>query len=366
MPPPQPHPFSNWPSFRLGASRPDMPEHSLFTKAIPTEPLKPTWTSLPQEIKSHILSFADLSDLKEARLVCWNWADTASPFLFEELWLTPWTLCRLEDKRSLQTIHPHTAYNGWQDSFEKNIDLPLLSDADDSERVAVTEVFNKRKQPWLASEVDARFNSYSDHFRCQARYFGELGVDDHSGATAGKTLPVLEEVINSVCNLSEVTIGDDHWFQYFQSSYTLGHSYYSTGKRWSVWEDLEDLNGPIFHRDLPSFGHTFLSTQLADHFVVLDNDWSPVIHNENVVGQTWLADVLSAAEKLHDIHVIACDYEIRKDIMKLFWSRQTMLWDLTFANMAITEDLFSSFLHKNAQTLQDIRLNRVSTTRYPW
>ncbi|KAL8639428.1 MAG: hypothetical protein Q9228_003534 [Teloschistes exilis] len=271
-----------------------MPEHSLFTKAVPTEPLKPTWTSLPQEIKSHILSFADLSDLKEARLVCWNWADTASPFLFENCGSRP-GLCA--------GSRTNTAYNGWQDSFEKNIDLPLLSDADDSERVAVTEVFNKRKQPWLASEVDARFNSYSDHFRCQARYFGELGVDDHSGATAGKTLPVFEEVINS---------------------------------------------------------------QLADHFVVLDNDWSPVIHNENVVGQTWLADVLSAAEKLHDIHVIACDYEIRKDIMKLFWSRQTMLWDLTFANMAITEDLFSSFLHKNAQTLQDIRLNRVSTTRYPW
>ncbi|KAI4096990.1 MAG: hypothetical protein L6R37_006878 [Teloschistes peruensis] len=405
-----------------------MPEHSLFTKAVPTEPSEFPWTSLPQEIKCHVLSFADLSDLKSARLVCWNWADTASRFLFEELWLTPWTLYQLEDERSLQTVRPHVrslmlfseilpecsletwqkAYKEWQVSFEKNIDLPLLSDADDSERVAVTEAFNKRKEPWLASEVDARFNNYSDHFRCQARFFEELGADDHSGATAGKNLPVLEKAINSFYNLLNVMIGDDFWFQYFQyfqyfqSSYTLGHSYYRTGKRWNVWQDVEDLDDSIFDQGLPSFGRTFLSTvlktlghsrqnllslcagtilfptfesftrldqedsQAVKHtfsnldtiVVVLSSDGYSIIQDEK--GQTWLADVLCGAKKLRDVDVTMYnDSEIEEDALKLFWSRKTMLCRLRIANMAVTEDLFSSFLHRNAQTLQEIELDYV-------
>ncbi|KAL9580425.1 MAG: hypothetical protein Q9212_004498 [Teloschistes hypoglaucus] len=396
-----------------------MSEASLFTQAVPTQSSEFPWTSLPQEMKSHILSFADLSDLKSARLVCWNWAVTASPFLFEELWLTPWTLGQLEDKHSLQTIHPHVrslvlfsetlpecslkdwqkAYDEWQDSFRHL----FMSDAYYSEEL------KKRKRPWLASEVEPRFKSYSDHFHRQARFVEELGDEDPSKAAGGKGFFLLQEAIKLFYNLSDVTIGDDRWFQNFQFCHNSGPSCCRTGKRWNVWQDLEDLEGlnpPYFDRDLPSFGHAFLSTvlktlghlrknltalyvgaiqfptfesfkrlgreefQAVNHIfcnlekivIVLNNDWNSMTQDEdeNEVGQKWLANLLFAADKLQDIDISLPDeYEIQQDMLKLFWSRKTSLWKLRVANMTITEDLFSSFLHRNAQTLQEIEFNDV-------
>ncbi|KAL8736804.1 MAG: hypothetical protein Q9166_000170 [cf. Caloplaca sp. 2 TL-2023] len=69
---------------------------------------KDFFSTIPQELGSHILSFIspNLQGLKNARLVSHSWAETAAPFLFSELWLTLWTLDRLEDEQSIQGIRP--------------------------------------------------------------------------------------------------------------------------------------------------------------------------------------------------------------------------------------------------------------------
>ncbi|KAI4195024.1 MAG: hypothetical protein LQ350_007440 [Teloschistes chrysophthalmus] len=227
-----------------------------------------------------------------------------------------------------------------------------------------------------------------------------MDAHDESLAAAGKNLSAFEEAINLFYNLSELTIGDDLWFHSGQTS----GPYYPAGKRCGVWQDLEDLNDPYFNLYLPTFIHTFLSTvlktlghsrrnlpslyagtilyptfesftrlgqedsQAVNHIfsnleaiaVVLDNDDCSVIQDKNVVGQTWLVDVLSAAEKLRYVDVTMSYYgEFQKDPLKLFWSTKTMLWHLSVTNMAIAEDPFPSFLHKNARTLKEITLNSV-------
>ncbi|KAI4248177.1 MAG: hypothetical protein LQ352_005996 [Teloschistes flavicans] len=396
-----------------------MSEHRLPTEAAPTEPSKTAWNSLPQEIRSHILSFAEVCDLKEARLVCWNWAYSASPFLFEMLWLTPWTLDQLDDKRSFQTICPHVrhlvlfsvilplyslkdwqkTYKEWQNDFEKSL-VPSLSGASESEQAVITEMgeqIDEIKQPWPASEVVPRFQSYADHFRRQTPFVKEIGTDDHFKAATGKCLSVFEEAIRQFYHLSEVTIGDDLWFAMSDPSYP-------PGKRCNVWQDLEDLNDPFFNLGLPTFGQTFLISVLrslghsgrslrslytgailfptfesftrlgqedmkaVDHVVgnlntidvVLDYEWDLEIQDENVVGQTWLANTLSAAGKLQYMSVVMVSYsEIPEDPLKLFWSKKSMLGKLRLANMAVTEDLFFSFLRQNAQTLKEIELERL-------
>ncbi|KAL9013095.1 MAG: hypothetical protein Q9180_009042 [Flavoplaca navasiana] len=65
--------------------------------------------AFPQEIKTHIISYLslDIRDLKNVRLVSHNLAETAAHFLFSELRITPWTLGRFCDQRSLQTIYSH-------------------------------------------------------------------------------------------------------------------------------------------------------------------------------------------------------------------------------------------------------------------
>ncbi|KAL8871387.1 MAG: hypothetical protein Q9198_007430 [Flavoplaca austrocitrina] len=65
--------------------------------------------AFPQEIKIHIIIYLspDIRDLKSVRLVSHNLAETAATFLFSELRITPWTLGRFCDQRSLHTIHSH-------------------------------------------------------------------------------------------------------------------------------------------------------------------------------------------------------------------------------------------------------------------
>ncbi|KAL8685824.1 MAG: hypothetical protein Q9218_007523 [Villophora microphyllina] len=73
---------------------------------------KSSWNSLPQELKTQILSLAGTfpPDWKNARLVSRNWADTAAPFIFEEKWLTPCTLFSLKDLPSLEAVRQYVKH----------------------------------------------------------------------------------------------------------------------------------------------------------------------------------------------------------------------------------------------------------------
>ncbi|KAL9020471.1 MAG: hypothetical protein Q9180_008646 [Flavoplaca navasiana] len=65
--------------------------------------------AFPQEIKTHIISYLslDIRGLKNVRLVSHNLAETAAPFLFGELRITPSILGRFKDLRSRQAVQRH-------------------------------------------------------------------------------------------------------------------------------------------------------------------------------------------------------------------------------------------------------------------
>ncbi|KAL8727643.1 MAG: hypothetical protein Q9181_005626 [Wetmoreana brouardii] len=282
-----------------------------------------TWNSLPQEIKSHILSFAGTNppDWKDVRLVSRNWADTATPFAFEELWLTPWTLNRLEDTLSLQTIRPHVKnlvlfsamlpivslkrwlekYSEWQDRYV------VHGSAFAQYHVAMTEI----RRPWPPHEVDYRFERYSALFDQQERFAKYTG--DWSNAASGKNLTYFEEAVQSFGRLTTVSIGDYYWHK----SGLLPDPHYPLvcwSKVWKVWDDLCELRLLWINRD-----------DNTDLGVAMPNP----------------------------------EYIITEDLLEQFWSHKKELKQLRLAQVYVTEDLFSAFLLKNRKNLERLELNQV-------
>ncbi|KAI4274748.1 MAG: hypothetical protein LQ337_003688 [Flavoplaca oasis] len=123
--------------------------------------LKLPFDAFPQEIKNHIIGFVSpvSRDLKNVRLLSHNLAETAAPFLFGELLLTPWTLGRFGDQRSLQTIYSHVRNLTISDTVLPNIAF----------------------EDWKAAShggSEAWFNRYQDLYCEQERYLQELSQSD--------------------------------------------------------------------------------------------------------------------------------------------------------------------------------------------
>ncbi|KAL8994843.1 MAG: hypothetical protein Q9169_005290 [Polycauliona sp. 2 TL-2023] len=149
--------------------------------------------AFPQEIKSHIVSFVghDLKLLKSIRLVSHNLANTAAPFLFNELLLTPWSIGRFRDKRSRQTIQPYI----------RNITL-----LDAVLPKATLAGFSKRAQlafdPWSPDKLQTRFNRYQSLYSDQEHFLEEL---KHDKARNG-LIACVRETFHSLHGLTIVAV----------------------------------------------------------------------------------------------------------------------------------------------------------------
>ncbi|KAL9012078.1 MAG: hypothetical protein Q9180_009131, partial [Flavoplaca navasiana] len=136
--------------------------------------LKLPFDAFPQEIKDHIIGFVSTvrRDLKNVRLLSHNLAETAAPFLFGELLLTPWTLGRFHDQRSLQTIYSHVRNLTISDTV-----LPKIAFKD-----------------WEAAShggSQARFYWYQDLYSEQERYLQGLSQSE-----------IIKELSNKGSNIS--------------------------------------------------------------------------------------------------------------------------------------------------------------------
>ncbi|KAL8879796.1 MAG: hypothetical protein Q9198_002663 [Flavoplaca austrocitrina] len=151
--------------------------------------------AFPQEIKDHIVGYVSPvgRDLKNVRLLSHNLAETAAPFLFGELLLTPWTLGRFCDQRSLQKIYSQVRNLTISDTV-----LPKIAFED-----------------WKAASVlhagplpmQAHFDRYQDLYSEQERYLQELSQSE-----------IIKELSNKGSNMSHslreftiVTLGYAIW-----------------------------------------------------------------------------------------------------------------------------------------------------------
>ncbi|KAL8780435.1 MAG: hypothetical protein Q9213_006468 [Squamulea squamosa] len=187
-------------------------------------------TSVPQEIKSKIISFLEprIQDLKSARLVCHQWANTASQFLFEELWITPATLSRLRDKRSLQTISPHVKHVYVQTDLLPDTPFRVWRDSNRS---------RPAKSRWTKGDLRARYNHYYHYSNLEKLLFVNTGANVTSTTGNSVMLSVLEEAIRSFNILARVTIANQYW-----STSSVVHPIVPRLQRWfKVWSDLDEL-----------------------------------------------------------------------------------------------------------------------------
>ncbi|KAL8770784.1 MAG: hypothetical protein Q9209_003651 [Squamulea sp. 1 TL-2023] len=191
---------------------------------------KPAFTSIPQEIKSKILSFLEpqIQDLKNARLVCHQWANTAAQFLFKELWVTPATLSRLRDKRSIQTIQPHVKHVYFQTDLLPDTPFRVWRESNRS---------RPAKTRWTKPDLRARYDRYSHYSNLEKLLLVNVGANVTSTVGRDVMLGVLEEAIRSFNTLARVTIANRYW-----STSSVVHSTIPRLHTWhKVWSDLDDL-----------------------------------------------------------------------------------------------------------------------------
>lgn len=78
----------------------------------PVDDHGPSLASLPPELILNLMSFVGThpQHWRDARLVSRDWANYAAPHFFARISLAPWTLYRLEDLRSLNSISPYVRH----------------------------------------------------------------------------------------------------------------------------------------------------------------------------------------------------------------------------------------------------------------
>ncbi|KAL8649026.1 MAG: hypothetical protein Q9226_005751, partial [Calogaya cf. arnoldii] len=187
------------------------------------------FNNFPQEIKSHIIGFVSpvVQDLKNIRLVSHNLAETAAPFLFRELLLTPWTIGRFRDQRSVQTIQPHVrdlvcydavfplvTLDAWTHAYREYEWLPLVL------------------TPGQENEMLTRYNRYHVLYKQQERNFKEM----RDGQAVGELIDCIMPTIRSLRGM-QLVISEEPGL-----STTRRTVPYRTLKVESkIWRDLRNL-----------------------------------------------------------------------------------------------------------------------------
>ncbi|KAL8988886.1 MAG: hypothetical protein Q9177_002105 [Variospora cf. flavescens] len=157
--------------------------------------------SLPPELKSSILGFVGPStqDWKSARLVCRDWAAINAPYLFEELWLMPYTALRLEDKSIFQAIRGHVKH------------LVLYADILPSLPLHEWEAVKRREHlihetRSLLHNVKDQHAHYCPLYRRQSKFIKKF---DPSGEFNNQEFSaIIIKTLQSFPNLKKVTVGD--------------------------------------------------------------------------------------------------------------------------------------------------------------
>ncbi|KAI4289295.1 MAG: hypothetical protein L6R35_001445 [Caloplaca aegaea] len=157
--------------------------------------------SLPPELKSSILGFVGPStqDWKSVRLVCRDWAAINAPYLFEELWLMPYTALPLENQSTFQAIRGHVKH------------LVLYADILPSLPLHEWEAVKRREH--LIHETRSPLHDVKDQhahycplYRRQSKSIKKF---DPSGELNNqKFSAILIKTLQSFPNLKKVTVGD--------------------------------------------------------------------------------------------------------------------------------------------------------------
>ncbi|KAI4144751.1 MAG: hypothetical protein LQ341_002581 [Variospora aurantia] len=157
--------------------------------------------SLPPELKSSILGFVGPStqDWKSARLVCRDLTAINAPYLFEELWLMPYTALRLEDKSIFQAIRSHVKH------------LVLYADILPSLPLHEWEAVKRREH--LIHETRSPLHDVKDQhahycplYRRQSKFIKKF---DPSGEFNNQEFSaIIIKTLQSFPNLKKVTVGD--------------------------------------------------------------------------------------------------------------------------------------------------------------
>ncbi|KAL8946960.1 MAG: hypothetical protein Q9222_006708 [Ikaeria aurantiellina] len=213
---------------------------------------KPTFTSLPLELKYEILRNLEpkFSEWKNARLVCHDWAETTASLLFGELWLTPATLYRCKDSRALQGIHTYVNHVVlYSDILPK---IPL--------RRWKSKYYHASK--WGEAKWSQYRTAYCHQERCiedvetKAAWLLETGdVPATMGRMRnGKFRTFFMRVIHSMDNLVKVTIADRDW-----CSTNKGNSLLPVTTWSEAWRNLHNVE-----LDKPVSDQAAISTAILD------------------------------------------------------------------------------------------------------
>ncbi|KAL8765783.1 MAG: hypothetical protein Q9209_007247 [Squamulea sp. 1 TL-2023] len=149
-------------------------------------------------------------------------AETAAAFLFNELLLTPWTLGRFRDKRSLQTVHRHVRNVVFYDAV-----LPMVTLEE------WMEVNTWQMSPfWPPYEIHTHFNQYQILHNQQERNLKEF----RGGGVVGGLFDQIKDTLRSLRCLTVATDDYGSWPSHLQV--TKYPSLYG----WSeVWHDICSL-----------------------------------------------------------------------------------------------------------------------------
>ncbi|KAL9019216.1 MAG: hypothetical protein Q9185_003525 [Variospora sp. 1 TL-2023] len=157
--------------------------------------------SLPPELKSNILGFVGPStqDWKSARLVCRDWAAINAPYLFEELWLMPYTALRLEDKSIFQAIRGHVKHLVLYADL-----LPSLTLHEWEAVKRRTDLIHETRSP--LHDVKDQHAHYCPLYRRQSKFIKKFHPSGEFNNQ--KFSAIIIKTVQSFPNLKKVTVGD--------------------------------------------------------------------------------------------------------------------------------------------------------------
>ncbi|KAL8685288.1 MAG: hypothetical protein Q9218_007860 [Villophora microphyllina] len=248
--------------------------------------------------------------------------------------------------------------------------------------------YHHRNEPWAPHVIATRFARFSPLLREQERFVEQ--THDWDRKALGKNLAILEQTVPQFDRLATVTIADDQW----DRKHDFLGPHFPLIKWCTVWQDVVDLKPSMHHNDFEAFSHTLFITilqalgqagkvlpclyggliefptfeiisrlapedlqavkftvrNLTSIYLKLDNDTRFEIESENEIGQSWLAEALSTAERLENFGVALsyCTF-VQHDFLKPFWTNITTLDELELSHVRVTENLFLAFLLKNSE-----------------
>ncbi|KAL8849853.1 MAG: hypothetical protein Q9221_005191 [Calogaya cf. arnoldii] len=185
------------------------------------------FNAFPQEIKSHIIGFVSphVQDLKNIRLVSHNLAETAAPFLFRELLVTPWTIGRFRDQRSVQTVQHHV-----RDLICYDAVLPWVTLEQWTHEYRAYERLPLVLTPGQENEMITRYNRYHVLYKQQERNFEEM----RDGQAVGELVDCIRPTIRSLGGMQLVISEEPGWS-------TTERTYRTLILESNVWRDLRHL-----------------------------------------------------------------------------------------------------------------------------